>query len=101
MLDLATFLFFVTASVVALTIPGPTIAMVITRSLSDGRRISVPLALEIGAGTLAGSAAALAGPGAILLASATTFTLMEWIGAAYLVDPGSGSTNWLVEVARV
>ncbi len=88
MIDPMSFLLFVGASVVALAIPGPTIALVITRSLSDGRRVSVPLALGIGAGTLVGSTAAIAGAGAILMASAAAFTLVKWMGAAYLVYLG-------------
>ncbi len=88
MLDPVSLFFFACASVVALAIPGPTIALVIARSLSDGRRVSVPLALGIGAGTLVGSAAALAGAGAVLMASATAFTVAKWIGAAYLVYLG-------------
>ncbi len=88
MIDPTAFLLFVGASAVALAIPGPTIALVITRSLSDGRVVSVPLALGIGVGTLVGSAAALAGAGAVLLASATAFTILKWLGAAYLVYLG-------------
>lgn len=88
MIDPVSFLIFAGASSVALAIPGPTIALVITRSLSDGRRVSVPLALGIGAGTLVGSIAAIAGAGAILHASAMAFTIAKWIGAAYLVYLG-------------
>jgi threonine/homoserine/homoserine lactone efflux protein len=88
MIDLVPFMLFVGASAVALAIPGPTIALVITRSLSDGRHVSVPLALGIGFGTLIGSTAAIAGAGAILLASATAFTAVKLIGAAYLIYLG-------------
>lgn len=86
--DPLSFLIFVSASVVALAIPGPTIALVITRSISDGRQVSIPLALGIGAGTLVGSFAAIAGAGAVLMASATAFTIVKWLGAAYLVYLG-------------
>lgn len=88
MFDFTTFMFFITASSVALAIPGPTVALVITRSLSDGRRVSVPLAIGIGAGTLVGSSAALAGAGAVLSASAAAFTAVKLIGAAYLIYLG-------------
>ena len=88
MIDLVSFLLFVGASAVALAIPGPTIALVITRSLSDGRHVSVPLAIGIGLGILFGSTAAIAGAGAILLASATVFTAVKVIGAAYLIYLG-------------
>lgn len=88
MIDPLSMLLFTGASAVALAIPGPTIALVITRSLSDGRQLSVPLAVGIGFGTLVGSASAVAGAGAILLASATAFTVIKLIGAAYLIHLG-------------
>lgn len=88
MIDLVPFLLFVGASAVTLAIPGPTIALVITRSLSDGRHVSVPLALGIGLGTLIGSTAAIAGAGAVLLASATAFMAVKLIGVAYLIYLG-------------
>ncbi len=88
MIDPVSFVFFLGASALALAIPGPTIALVIARALSDGRRVSVPLALGIGAGTLVGSTAAIAGAGAVLMASATAFVIAKWIGAAYLVYLG-------------
>ena len=88
MIDPISFLLFISASVIALAIPGPTIALVITRSLSDGRYVSVPLAIGIGLGTLVGSTAAVAGAGAVLLASSAAFTAVKLIGAAYLVYLG-------------
>lgn len=88
MLDLTSFLIFAGASAIALAIPGPTVALVITRSLANGRRASVPLALGVGMGTLVGTTCALAGAGAVLLASATAFTFVKWIGAAYLIYLG-------------
>ena len=88
MFDPGTLGFFIVASSLALAIPGPTVALVISRSLSDGRRVSIPLAMGVGLGTLAGSTAALAGAGTVLLASAAAFTLIKWAGAAYLVYLG-------------
>jgi threonine/homoserine/homoserine lactone efflux protein len=88
MIDPFSFLIFAGTSAIALAIPGPTIALVITRSLSDGRHVSVPLAIGIGLGTLVGSTAAVAGAGAILLASALAFTAAKLIGAVYLIYLG-------------
>ncbi|MFQ6550308.1 LysE family translocator [Aestuariibius sp. 2305UL40-4] len=88
MIDPISFLLFTSASTIALAIPGPTIALVITRSLSDGRHVSVPLAIGIGLGTLVGSTAAIAGAGAILTASASAFTAIKFIGAAYIIYLG-------------
>ncbi|MGR3501982.1 LysE family translocator [Pseudaestuariivita sp.] len=86
--DLISLAIFAGASLIALAIPGPTIALVITRALTQGRRVSVPMALGVGLGTLVGSVVALTGAGALLAASATAFTLVKWIGAGYLIYLG-------------
>lgn len=83
--EISTILLFVTASVVLLVIPGPTIALVIARSLSQGRGVAFPLVLGVGLGDLVAATAALAGAGALLAASATAFTVVKWIGALYLI----------------
>ena len=83
--DLATIALFVTASTVLLVVPGPTIALVVARSLSGGRRVALPLVLGVGLGDLVAATVALAGAGALLAASATAFTVVKVIGALYLV----------------
>lgn len=83
--DLATIALFVTASVVLLVVPGPTIALVVARSLSGGRRVALPLVLGVGLGDLVAATLALAGAGALLAASATAFTIVKVAGALYLV----------------
>ncbi|MEM8749878.1 MAG: LysE family translocator [Pseudomonadota bacterium] len=83
--DIQTVLLFVTASIVLLVIPGPTIALVIARSLSEGRRVALPLVLGVGLGDLVAATLALAGAGALLAASATAFTAVKVIGAIYLI----------------
>ncbi|MFG5379855.1 LysE family translocator [Yoonia sp. R2-816] len=88
MIDPVSFLLFASASAIALAIPGPTIALVITRSLSNGRQVSVPLAIGIGLGTFTGSTVAVGGAGAVLLASASAFTAVKLLGAAYLIYLG-------------
>jgi threonine/homoserine/homoserine lactone efflux protein len=83
--DLPTIVLFVSASVVLLVIPGPTIALVIARSLSEGRRNALPLVLGVGLGDLVAASLALAGAGALLAASATAFAIVKVVGALYLV----------------
>ena len=82
--DLPTILLFVSASVALLVIPGPTIALVIARSLSEGRRNALPLVAGVGLGDLVAASVALAGAGALLAASATAFTIVKVVGAFYL-----------------
>ena len=83
--DLDTILLFAAASAVLLAVPGPTTALVVARSVAQGRQVALPLVLGVGLGDLVAASAALAGAGALLAASATAFALVKWIGAAYLV----------------
>ncbi|EGB15003.1 Lysine exporter protein (LYSE/YGGA) [Pseudodesulfovibrio mercurii] len=99
-MDLDTYLVFLTATVVVLLIPGPTVMMVVGSSLTQGRRAAVPLALGVGLGNFVAAVASLAGLGMLLAASAELFAVFKWAGAAYLVylgvkawraDPAAGT----------
>lgn len=79
--------FLATASVMLL-IPGPTILLVIGQSLGGGRRAALPLVAGVAAGDLVAMSLSLAGLGALLATSAALFTLLKWVGAAYLVYLG-------------
>jgi len=80
---------FVAASTVLLLIPGPTVLLVLSYALSQGRRVAVATAAGVAFGDLIAMSASLAGLGALVLASATLFTFIKWIGAAYLVYLGT------------
>lgn len=80
-----TWIAFVAASAVVLAIPGPTILLVIGQSLGAGRRGALPLVGGVALGDLTAMTLSLAGLGAVLAASATAFTIVKWIGAAYLI----------------
>ncbi|MEO0917763.1 MAG: LysE family translocator [Pseudomonadota bacterium] len=84
-MDLSTWLAFVAASTALLLIPGPTVLLVLAYAVSKGRRIAVPTALGVATGDLIAMTASLAGLGAVVLTSATLFTVLKWIGAVYLV----------------
>ena len=83
--DVATLLAFALASAVLVVVPGPTVALVVARSLGEGRRAALPLAAGVALGDLVAASLSLAGVGALLAASATVFTAMKWIGALYLL----------------
>jgi threonine/homoserine/homoserine lactone efflux protein len=68
--------------------PGPDTLYILGRSASQGWRGGALAALGIGAGLLVHTFAAAVGLSALLAASATAFTLLRWIGAAYLVYIG-------------
>jgi threonine/homoserine/homoserine lactone efflux protein len=96
-----TWLTFLIAAALLLIIPGPTILLVIGQSLGGGRRRALPLVAGVALGDLTAMTLSLAGLGALLGASAAAFTLLKWIGAAYLVYLGLKLWRAPVEAAAV
>ncbi|WP_424933944.1 LysE family translocator [Amaricoccus macauensis] len=84
-MDLHLWLAFVAASTVLVIIPGPTVLLVLSYALSKGRRVALATAAGVAVGDFVAMTASVAGLGALVLASATLFTVLKWIGAAYLV----------------
>ncbi|WP_299724484.1 LysE family translocator [uncultured Tateyamaria sp.] len=76
---------FVAASIALLLIPGPTVLLVLSYALSKGRSVAVASAAGVAVGDLIAMTASLLGLGALVLASATLFTVLKWVGAAYLI----------------
>ncbi|TFL20028.1 LysE family translocator [Jannaschia formosa] len=87
-MDLPLWLAFVAASAALLAIPGPTILLVMSYALSQGRRVAVASAAGVALGDAVAMTASLAGLGALVLASATLFTVLKWVGAGYLIWMG-------------
>lgn len=85
-----TWLAFVAASTALLLIPGPTILLVMSYALSQGRSVALATAAGVALGDLIAMSASLAGLGTLVMASATLFTALKWIGAAYLIYLGLG-----------
>jgi len=79
---------FVAAALVLLLTPGPAVLYIVTRSLDQGRRAGFVSVLGVHAGTLVHVAAAAAGLSAVLVASATAFRVVKYLGAAYLLYLG-------------
>ena len=79
---------FVAASAVLLAIPGPTVLLVISYALGHGRKSATAIVAGVALGDLTAMTASMLGLGAILAASATIFTVLRWIGGAYLVYLG-------------
>lgn len=76
---------FVAASALLLAIPGPTVVLVLTYALARGRAVAMATAAGVALGDLVAMSASLLGLGALVLASATLFTVLKWVGAIYLV----------------
>jgi len=79
---------FVVAGVLLDITPGPDTLYILGRSASQGWRGGTVAALGIGAGLFVHTFAAAVGISALLAASATAFTILKWVGAAYLVYVG-------------
>ncbi len=87
-MDLSHWLAFAAASAVMLAIPGPTILLVVSYALGHGRRATGATVAGVALGDFTAMTASMLGLGALLAASATLFTLLKWVGAAYLVYLG-------------
>ena len=87
-MDVQTWLLFVAASTALLLIPGPTVLLVLSYALSQGRTVALATVAGVALGDLLAMTASLAGLGALVLASATVFTVLKWVGAAYLIYLG-------------
>jgi threonine/homoserine/homoserine lactone efflux protein len=79
---------FAIASTALLLIPGPTVLLVLSYALSKGRAVALASALGVAFGDLIAMTASLVGLGALVLASATVFTVLKWAGAVYLIYLG-------------
>lgn len=69
-------------------IPGPAVLLTIARASSSGTRVGLATGLGIAVGDLIHTALAIVGISAIILASAFLFSLIKYLGAAYLVYLG-------------
>ena len=76
---------FVLATIALLMIPGPTVLLVLSYALSKGRSVALASAAGVALGDFIAMTASLLGLGALILTSALLFSIVKWIGAAYLV----------------
>jgi threonine/homoserine/homoserine lactone efflux protein len=81
-------LLFIAAGLLLNLTPGPDVLYIISQSLRHGLRAGLVAALGITAGCFVHIFAAAVGVSALMLASATAFTVLKWVGAAYLVYVG-------------
>lgn len=87
-MDLHVWLAFASASIALLLIPGPTVLLVLSYAISQGRRVALATVAGVALGDLVAMSASLAGLGALVLASSQLFIVLKWIGAIYLVYLG-------------
>ncbi|HEX2130801.1 MAG TPA: LysE family translocator [Actinophytocola sp.] len=86
--DAAEWLVFLGASALFAVLPGPGVLYVLARSLRGGRADGVRSVVGNGIGASLHVVAAALGLSAVLATSATAFTVVKLVGAAYLVYLG-------------
>jgi len=79
---------FAAASTALLIIPGPTLLLVLSYAITQGRSVAVASALGVATGDLIAMTCSVVGLGALFLTSATAFTVLKWAGALYLLYLG-------------
>ena len=79
---------FCLASVALAVVPGPAVTYIVTQSIDKGRRAGIVSALGVASGGLVHVAAATVGLSALIASSATAFTTVKLVGAAYLIVIG-------------
>jgi threonine/homoserine/homoserine lactone efflux protein len=89
---------FILATIILLLTPGPAVLYIIARSIDQGRIAGLVSVLSIEVGNFFHAVAAAVGLSALLFSSATAFSVVKYLGAAYLVYLGvrklfSHSTN--------
>ena len=88
MLDQATLLTYLAVLLGFVFIPGPAVLLTLARASGSGTKAGFATALGIAAGDLVHTAMTVLGLSAIILASATLFSLVKYLGAAYLIYLG-------------
>jgi threonine/homoserine/homoserine lactone efflux protein len=87
--ETTTLMLFAVAAAALVAIPGPNLVYIATRSVAQGHRAGLASALGVEAGTLVHVAAAAAGVSALIASSATAFSVVKYLGAAYLLYLGA------------
>ncbi len=86
--DLPQLLLFIAAGWLLNLTPGPDVLYIVSNALRSGARAGIVAALGIVSGCFVHVFAAAIGVSALLATSATAFTVLKWIGAAYLLWMG-------------
>ena len=88
MIDGSSFFVFVLASLALLLAPGPAVLYVVARSIDQGRMAGIVSVLGISLGGWVHVFAAAVGLSALLVSSAVAFSVVKYLGAAYLIYLG-------------
>ncbi|NEQ25121.1 MAG: LysE family translocator [Microcoleus sp. SIO2G3] len=86
--ELSTLLLFAAASFAIAIVPGPAVLYIVARSINQGRLAGIVSMLGIEFGNFFHIAAAAFGLSALLMSSAIAFSIVKYLGAAYLIYLG-------------
>ena len=88
MIEIQSFGLFLAACFALLVVPGPAVLYIVARSVDQGRTAGLVSTLGIALGSMVHVAAAALGISALIMASATAFSVLKYVGAAYLIYLG-------------
>lgn len=88
MWDATFWLLFFSAALALNLSPGPDLIFILSRTLASGRRVGLASACGVCSGALVHVAAAALGISTLLATSALAFSLVKYVGAAYLLYLG-------------
>ena len=92
---------FAAASTILVIIPGPTVLLVVAYALGAGRRTALWTVIGVFFGDLVAITASVLGLGVLLAASATLFTVLKFVGGAYLIYLGFRLFTAPVEAGQI
>ncbi|QDO85561.1 LysE family translocator [Shewanella psychropiezotolerans] len=87
-MELSTILMFVIASLSINLIPGPDVVYIVSNTMKGKLKSGIAASLGLGAGYLVHTLAAVFGLSALILSSAFLFSVVKYLGAAYLLYLG-------------
>lgn len=87
-IDTTSLLTFMAATIALLVVPGPAVLYIVTRSIDQGRLAGLVSVMGIQVGVLFHILAAALGLSVILVTSALAFSVVKFLGAAYLIYLG-------------
>lgn len=88
MIDLSTLTAYIAVVLGFVFIPGPATLLTVARSTSSGTKVGIATGAGIAAGDVVHTVMAMVGISAIIATSAALFSIVKYIGAAYLVYLG-------------
>ena len=87
-MDLNSLLLFAVACLAINLIPGPDVIYIVSNTMKGKMISGLKAAMGLGVGYFVHTLAASLGLSAIILSSALAFSIVKWLGAAYLVYLG-------------